>query len=74
MLSVIGWIGFVILAIILLVVFIKHQHETVVGVLRIDWTDPEKDIYRIEIEDLEVLSRKKKVVLKVINAETNSRK
>lgn len=37
------------------------------GTLRIDHTNPEKDVYRIEIDDLDKLSRKKRVVLKVDN-------
>lgn len=35
------------------------------GVLRIDQSNPEKDIYRFEIDNLDILPRKKKIVLKV---------
>lgn len=35
------------------------------GTLRIDRSDPEKDIYRIDIDDLDKLAKKKQVVLKV---------
>lgn len=35
------------------------------GTLRIDQSDPEKDIYRIDIDDLDNLAKKKRVVLKV---------
>lgn len=35
------------------------------GVLQIDKNDPEKDIYRICIDELESLDRKKYVMLKV---------
>lgn len=35
------------------------------GTLRIDRSNPEKDIYRFEVDDLDVLSRKKRVILKV---------
>lgn len=38
------------------------------GILRIDHSNPEKDIYRIEINDLDALSRKKKVILDVDNS------
>lgn len=38
------------------------------GTLRIDHSNPEKDIYRIEINDLDALSRKKKVILDVDNS------
>ena len=38
------------------------------GTLRIDHSNPEKDLYRIEINNLEDLSRKKKVILDVDNS------
>ena len=38
------------------------------GTLRIDHSNPEKDLYRIEINNLEDLSRKKRVVLDVDNS------
>ena len=38
------------------------------GTLRIDRSNPEKDVYRIEIDDLDALSRKKKVILDVDNS------
>ena len=37
------------------------------GVLRIDHSNPEKDVYRFEIDKLESLSSKKKIVLKIDN-------
>ena len=37
------------------------------GVLRIDHSNPEKDIYRIDIKELDRLDRKRYVVLKVDN-------
>ena len=37
------------------------------GILRIDHSNLKKDIYRIEIADLDRLSKKKHVVLKVDN-------
>lgn len=37
------------------------------GTLRIDHSNPAKDIYRVEIEDLDILSKKKRVILKVDN-------
>ena len=37
------------------------------GTLRIDHSNPEKDVYLIEINDLDALSRKKKVILDVDN-------
>lgn len=35
------------------------------GTLRIDRTNPEKDVYRLEIDDLDKLSKKKHVILKI---------
>lgn len=35
------------------------------GVLKIDQTDPDKDTYRLEIDDLDILPKKKTVILKV---------
>lgn len=37
------------------------------GVLRIDHSNPEKDIYRIDIKELDRLDKKKYVTLKVDN-------
>lgn len=45
------------------IAYIKHTY----GTLRIDHSDPEKDIYRFEIDDLDALSKKKKVILAVDN-------
>ena len=38
------------------------------GTLRIDHSNPEKDLYRIEINNLEDLSRKRRVILDVDNS------
>lgn len=35
------------------------------GTLKIDHSNPEKDVYRIDIEDLDKLDKKKRVILKV---------
>lgn len=37
------------------------------GTLRIDHSNPEKDIYRIDIDNLDELSNKKEIILKVDN-------
>lgn len=47
-----------------IIFFIRYR---TVGTLRIDHFDPEKDVYRIEIDDLDGLSKKKHVILKVDN-------
>lgn len=44
------------------------------GTLRIDHSNPEKDVYRIEIDDLDGLSKKKRVILKVDNNANLSQK
>ena len=44
--------------------FIRYR---TVGTLRIDHSDPVKDVYRIEIDDLDGLIKKKHVILKVDN-------
>lgn len=35
------------------------------GVLRIDHSNPEKDVYRFEINDLDKLNKKRRIVLKI---------
>ena len=35
------------------------------GTLKIDYSDPEKDLYRFEIDDLDDLSKKKRVILNI---------
>lgn len=35
------------------------------GILRIDQSNPEKDIYRFDVDDLDALSRKKKIIIRV---------
>ena len=37
------------------------------GTLRIDHSNPEKDVYRFDIGDIDSLSKKKRIVLKVDN-------
>lgn len=37
------------------------------GTLRIDHSDPEKDVYRFEVDNLDKLSKKKRIILKVDN-------
>lgn len=39
----------------------------VAGTLRIDRSNPSKDIYRIDINDLDKLAKKSRIVLKVDN-------
>ena len=44
-----------------LIIFFKSAH----GTLRIDHSDSNKDIYRLELDDLDVLTRKKLVILDI---------
>ena len=44
------------------------------GTLRIDHSNPEKDVYRFDIDDLDELSKKKRIVLKVDNNANLSQK
>lgn len=47
-----------------IIFFIRYR---TVGTLRIDHSNPVKDVYRIEIDDLDGLIKKKHVILKVDN-------
>ena len=60
---VIFFVG-VIVGLIVAVSFSRWRPD---GRLKIDRSNPEKDIYRIEIEDLDKLNKKSLVILKVIN-------
>ena len=46
--------------------------KTAFGIITIDQTDLIKDMYKIEIEDLDALEKKKRVVLKVKNINTQN--
>lgn len=50
-----------------LIVLIFYHRIAASGELLIDHTDPEKDIYRINVNNLDDLSKKKRVILKVDN-------
>lgn len=41
--------------------------KTTKGTLKIDQTNPNKDTYRFEVKDLDVLSKKKAVLIKIDN-------
>ena len=45
------------------VAYLKHT----CGTLRIDHSNPEKDVYRFDIGDFDSLSKKKKIILNVDN-------
>ena len=62
MLWLIGIVGSLIGSALTVVVFYSLFTD---GTLRIDRTDPEKDIYRIDLNSLDNLHKKRRVVLKV---------
>ena len=64
-------VGILIGCIINILICCAHSSS---GTLRIDHTNPEKDVYRIEIDDLDKLSKKKRIILKVDNRADLSQK
>ena len=56
-----------VLAVITVIVRIVQDKIRTAGTLKVDHSNPEKDVYRLEIDDLEDLSKKHKIVLKVDN-------
>lgn len=42
-------------------------NKNLVGALRIDRTNPKADVYKIEIENLDVLAKRKFIILEVDN-------
>lgn len=53
---------------LLLATAIGRLMRKTAGVLKIDHSNPEKDVYRFEIADLDGLSKKKHIVLRVDNS------
>ena len=45
-------------------IFFPHKST---GTLKIDHSNPEKDLYRFEIDDLDKLSSKKRIILSIDN-------
>lgn len=58
-----GFVAGVIVEAIISTIF--NIARTARGTLRIDHSNPEKDVYRFEIDDLDKLSKKKYVELKI---------
>lgn len=56
-------LGGILIGITIAVIFVKVR--TVQGVLRIDCSDPEKDRYRFDIDNLDILPKKKSIILKI---------
>ena len=63
----------IIVGIIVTTLVVKFSKRSA-GTLKIDHSNPDKDVYRFEIDDLDALSTKKKVTLKVDNKADLSRK
>ena len=61
---IIGFGGFLIGIVVGLLI---ANSKTVMGSLIIDDTDENTDVYRIEINDLDVIPKKKRILLKVKN-------
>ena len=61
---IIGFGGFLIGMVVGLLI---ANSKTVMGSLIIDDTDENTDVYRIEINDLDVIPKKKRILLKVKN-------
>ena len=60
-------IGFVGLLIGIIIGALLANSKTVIGSLIIDDTNENTDVYRIEINDLDVIPKKKRILLKVKN-------
>ena len=48
-----------------IITYFTMKHETEFGVLRIDMSDPKKDVYKLEIDNLDSLPGKKQITLKI---------
>lgn len=59
---------------VVLATVLNRVIHTEIGILRIDHSNPEKDVYRLDIENLDNLSKKKRVVLRVDNSADLSQK
>lgn len=47
------------------VTIIIHFCSTTYGCLHIDYTNPDKDVYRFDVGDLDKLSKKKRIIVKI---------
>ena len=60
-------IGFGSFIIGIIIGVLLSNSKTVIGSLIIDDTDESTDVYRIEINDLDIIPKKKRILLKVKN-------
>lgn len=63
MLEVLLFLGGLFIGIGVTIIF--YSAKSTSGILRIDHSNQEKDVYRFEIKDLDKLNKKSKVILKV---------
>lgn len=60
------WVASIVGALIgSIVTLIFHRMFFTSGTLRIDHSNPEKDLYRFEINDLDSIDKKRRIVLKI---------
>lgn len=60
------WLAGIVGALIGSIVTLIYNHMFFTsGTLRIDHSDPNKDVYRIDIDDLDAIDKKKRMVLKI---------
>jgi hypothetical protein len=67
MIYIFNWLLFLVGIIIGVLIALLTFLLSTSGTLRIDHSNPEKDLYRFDIDNLDELSRKKRIVLKVDN-------
>ena len=62
------WLAFVMGIIVgSAIMFIFLWHINVAGTLKIDHSNPQKDVYRFVIDNFDVLFKKKRIILRVDN-------
>ena len=60
------WVASIVGALIGGITVLVFQHMLFTsGTLRIDHSNPEKDLYRFEINDLEAINKKRRILLKI---------
>lgn len=60
-------IGVIVGVILTTIIYVLVHHKRTIGVLQIDRTNPEKDVYRFDIKDFDALTKKKHIIMKVNN-------
>lgn len=67
------WVTGIIVGILLTAVVISVK--SAIGTLKIDTTNPEKDLWRLDVHDLDKIAKKKYIILQVdANADLSSQK